>query len=361
MKILFLVPYPINEAPSQRFRFEQYLPILLEEGHSFTLESFLTSNNLHSFYQPGKIIIKIIGLVRGFYGRFKILFRATRYDFIFIHREAAPFGPPVIEWVIAKILKMKIIYDFDDAIWLTDRKNESFLMQTIKWRNKVASICKWSYKISCGNEYLCNYAKKFNNNVFHNPTTIDTLNLHNPALYEQIIASKNNNHLIIGWTGSHSTIKYLHEIEPVLLNLENKFSQLEFWVVADKIPQLKLKRLRFKSWSKETEIIDLAQFDIGIMPLPDDEWAKGKCGFKILQYMALQLPSIASPVGVNAEIIQSGTNGYLCYSLKDWENQLIELIQNKTLRNAIGLEARKSVVEKYSIASNTNNFKELIK
>ncbi|HEV8511851.1 MAG TPA: glycosyltransferase family 4 protein, partial [Cyclobacteriaceae bacterium] len=272
------------------------------------------------------------------------------------HREAAPFGPPIIEWIIAKIFKKKIIYDFDDAIWLTDKTKESILMRTVKWRNKVASICKWSYKISCGNDYLCTYAKKFNDNVIYNPTTIDTLYLHSPELYKEVIASKSNDRVVIGWTGSHSTTKYLHEIESVMQNLEKKFSFLEFWIIADKIPELKLKMVQIKPWSKETEIIDLAQFDIGVMPLPDDEWANGKCGFKILQYMALQIPAVASPVGVNKQIIQSGTNGYLCSSLNDWENQLSELIEDKGLRNRIGFEARKTVVEKYSIVSNADRF-----
>lgn len=360
MKILFLVPYPFGEAPSQRFRFEQYLPKLMEEGHSYTFDSFLNSSNWQSFYESGKILLNISSIVRGFFSRLTMLFRASRYDLILIHREAAPFGPPLVEWILAKILKRKIIYDFDDAIWLTDKTNESFVVQTIKWRSKVANICKWSYKISCGNKYLCSYAENFNNNVFHNPTTIDTLHLHNPEQYQRIISRKDNNRLIIGWTGSHSTIKYLHELEPVLQNLEIKFSHLEFWVIADKIPRLKLKRLRFKSWSKETEIKDLAQFDIGVMPLPDDEWAKGKCGFKILQYMALQIPAVASPIGVNNEVIQSGFNGYLCQSLNEWENQLILLIESETLRHSIGLQARKTVVEKYSIISNSSNFMRLI-
>jgi glycosyltransferase involved in cell wall biosynthesis len=304
---------------------------------------------------------KLIALTFGFVKRIVILFSINQFDVVFIHREAAPIGPPVFEWIIAKIFRKKTIYDFDDAIWMTDRKNELLWMQMIKWRSKVKGVCKWAYKVSCGNKYLYNYAKKFNSNSFINPTTIDTINVHNPELYAQSILSKKSDQVIIGWTGSHSTLKYLNEIELILQNLENKFSQLEFWIIADKAPQLKLRNLRFKPWSKETEIPDLAQFDIGIMPLPDDEWAKGKCGFKILQYMAFQIPSVASPVGVNGEIIHNGTNGFLCSTLEDWENRLIELIENRPLRHAIGREARKTVVENYSIVSNATNFMNLIK
>lgn len=361
MKILFLVPYPLNEAPSQRFRFEQYFQKLLAEGHSYEVRSFLTAENWQSFYQSGKILTKILSLIRGSFSRWIALIAVIKYDFIFIHREAAPFGPPVIEWIIAEILKKKIIYDFDDAIWLTDKRKESILMRIVKWRSKVASICRWSHIVSCGNEYLCQYAKNYNPRVSHNPTTIDTTHLHNPELYGPAVLSKSNNRLIVGWTGSHSTIKYLNEIEPVLQNLEKKFPHLEFWVIADKSPQLNLNRFTFKRWTKETEIIDLAHFDIGIMPLPDDEWTKGKCGFKILQYMALKIPAIASPVGVNIDIIKNGINGYLCSTSTEWENRLVELIGNRQLRNSIGTEARKTVIERYSSESNASNFLNLIK
>src|SRR6478609_7825407 len=184
MKILFLVPYPIGESPSQRFRFEQYFNILIQNGHSYHHQSFLDAEDWKLFFQKGRPATKLFFLLKGFFKRLLVLFQLGNYSIIFIHRELTPIGPPVFEWIISKVFKKKIIYDFDDAIWLTDRKNESWILKTLKWRSKVRSICQWSYKVSCGNEYLRSYARQFNKQVVYNPTTIDTENLHNSSLHK---------------------------------------------------------------------------------------------------------------------------------------------------------------------------------
>jgi glycosyltransferase involved in cell wall biosynthesis len=352
MKILFLAPYPLGESPSQRFRFEQYFEILIQTGHSFDHQSFLDSGGWKLFFQKGRPVMKFFFLVKGFLKRVSILFKLSSYSIIFIHREAAPIGPPIIEWMIAKLFRKKIIYDFDDAIWLTDRKNESIILKTLKWRSKVQSICRWSYKVSCGNEYLCAYARQFNNQVFYNPTTIDTENLHNPTLYK----INRENKIVVGWTGSHSTLKYLNDLEPVLQTLEQKYPQMQINIISDVAPKLNLRSLHFKPWSLVTELHNLAQFDIGIMPLPDDEWSKGKCGFKALQYMALQIPTVVSPVGVNNQIVRHSENGFLCSKTGEWESCISILVENKTLRDSMGVSGRKNVVDHYSVSSNASNF-----
>lgn len=352
-KILFLVPYPLKESPSQRFRFEQYFGILTENGYSYSVQSFLDSQNWQLFFKPGKILSKTTALIKGFLKRFFILLKSPLYDFVFIHREAAPVGPPMIEWLLAKLFRRKIIYDFDDAIWLTDRKHESFLLRTAKWRSKVGSICAWSYKVSCGNDYLCNYAKNFNPRVVYNPTTIDTEGWHNP---ERFIIPSHAPAVNIGWTGSHSTLKYLKEVEPVLNRLQLKYPQIQFIVIADRAPDIALPRLKFVRWSEVTEVDDLMDLDIGIMPLPDDEWAKGKCGFKALQYMALKIPAVIAPVGVNKKIVDHGVNGFLASSPEEWYNALEILIKDETLRKKMGTQSRRTVVDHYSVVSNTSSF-----
>ncbi len=354
-KILFLVPYPLHESPSQRFRFEQYFSLLQSNGYRYTVHSFLNSSNWRAFFKEGGYRVKGKGILSGIAKRIIVLFKSLMYDFVFIHREVAPLGPPVFEWILAKILRRKIIYDFDDAIWLTDRPNESWLLRTGKFRKKVGLICKWSYKISCGNEYLCHYASTFNKNVVYNPTTIDTENLHNPILY----TSKNApvNKVVIGWTGSHSTLKYLTEIVPMLQKILFEYPQVEFKVIADQNPTLlSLPSVSFIPWNPATEIEDLMRFDIGIMPLPDDKWAKGKCGFKALQYMALAFPAVASPVGVNSKIIDHSINGYLCNTPQDWETALRKLIEEPELRKSMGANGRMKIIEHYSVLSNASTF-----
>lgn len=354
-RISFLVPYPLHESPSQRFRFEQYFLALEKNGHHYHVQSFLNTSNWRIFYSHGNFLAKLVALLLGFCKRFYILFKLSSYDFIFIHREVAPIGPPLFEWVIAKILRKKIIYDFDDAIWMTDAENESGVVKVIRWRTKVRSICSWSYKVSCGNEYLCSFARQFNTQVIYNPTTIDTENLHNPQKIKPIQKEK----ITIGWTGSHSTLKYLKSIELILMKLEQDYPQIEVLIIANQSPSLQLKSLRFLSWRIETEARDLAAIDIGIMPLPEDEWAKGKCGFKALQYMAMQIPTVASPVGVNTKIIDEGVNGILVSNQTDWYNAISSLIKNPSLRRKMGDSGRQKVIANYSVISNSSNFSSL--
>jgi glycosyltransferase involved in cell wall biosynthesis len=236
---------------------------------------------------------------------------------------------------------------------LTDRKNESLLFRTLKWRSKVQSICRWSYKVSCGNEFLCSYANQFNPLVVLNPTTIDTERLHNPTLYAPKAMTE---YIVVGWTGSHSTLKYFESVEPVLMEIEHRFKNIKFMIIADRKPALKLDSMIFRPWTPETEIQDLAQFDIGIMPLPDNVWSKGKCGFKALQYMAMGIPTIASPVGVNTKIIDHGVNGFLCNTTNEWINSLEQLAQDNTKRKQLGERGRAKVVSHYSVVSNSANF-----
>ncbi len=352
-KILFLVPYPLEQAPSQRFRFEQYFSILKHNGFTYSVQSFLSTDNWQLFFKPGNPINKAWALLSGFVSRLGCIATAKEYEFIFIHREVAPIGPPVFEWVLAKILKKKIIYDFDDAIWLTDRSREPALMRILKWRSKVKYICKWSFKVSCGNDYLCDFARNYNERVVLNRTTIDTQHRHNPDLFQ---SANIREKITIGWTGSHSTLKYLEEVEPVLQKIEREFPVIQVLVIADQKPDLNLRFPLFIPWNEKTEIEDLLKFDIGIMPLPDHEWAKGKCGFKALQYMALRIPAVVSPVGVNVIIIDDGENGFLCSTLDEWEQSLTTLIRDTVLRKKMGESGRRKVINHYSVLSNSSNF-----
>jgi glycosyltransferase involved in cell wall biosynthesis len=349
MKILFLLPYPLGMSPSQRFRFEQYLRLLREEGHDLWIQSFLNEDGWRVIYSKGNTLKKLGAIISGMGRRMAILPSAARADCVFIHREATPIGPPFFEWIIAKVLGKKIIYDFDDAIWMTDREGENFFARAVRWRRKVRSIIRWSHKISCGNEFLCDYARTFNRNVVLNPTTIDT-SYHRPQ------HAKQGDEVVIGWTGSHTTLKYLDEIVPVIQSLEKKYSQLKFLVVANKKPTLSIQSLEFAPWNEHTEIEDLSRIDIGIMPLTDDDWSRGKCGFKALQYMAMEIPAVISPVGVNKVIVTNGVDGFICSNQSEWTEVLERLVNDATLRKKVGRAGREKVMRSYSVLSNSSTF-----
>ena len=351
MRILFLTPYPEGEAPSQRFRFEQYLPFLKEKGYVYTLQPFLLPESWRILYQKGNILKKAWGIGSGFFRRTKILFSLNEYNVVFIHREASPIGPPIFEWLIAKVWKKPIIYDFDDSIWLPNTSAQNLMAAGLKYHGKVGYICKWSQVISAGNEYLAAYARTHSAaKIVVNPTTIDTHNLHNQ------IKDQETKEVVIGWTGTHSTLHYLKPIEKVMWQIAEKHPQVRFNIISNQPPDLDIPRLKFIPWNKEREIEDLLTFNIGIMPLSQDQWSEGKCGFKALQYMALGIPPIVSPVGVNKEIIQHRQNGFIANTSAEWLKYLNQLIEQEGLRKEVGEKARQTVSGRFSVEANAANF-----
>lgn len=353
-RILFVIPYPLDIAPSQRFRFEQYLKLLEQKGASVTIKPFVNERDFYRLYHSGNVITKLWLLFKGLTKRILLVPTIGKYHFVFVHREATPVGPPLFEFTATKIWRKKLIYDFDDAIWLTDSTKESWLVRVIRYRKKVAKICRWSYKVSTGNEYLANYARQFAKNVVLNPTTIDTEFHHNPKLYEH--THPKSNKIIVGWTGSHSTLKYLEQLQNVLVALQQKHPQMAVLVVADRPANLLLDNMIFKKWNSATEIGDLMDIDIGLMPLPDDEWTRGKCGFKALQYMALQKPAVVSPVGVNTTVVSHNVDGLWATGDQEWFNSIDRLLINKSERDEMGRLGRIKVVDQYSVLSNSPNF-----
>lgn len=348
-KVLFIVPYPIGEAPSQRFRFEQYFPILKKNQISFDVQSFWSEDAWQILYKENYKTKKAIEFTRGFIKRFQLLFKIHQYNLVFIHREALPVGPPIFEYLISKVFKKQIIYDFDDAIWMTNTSGQNSIVSWIKFHNKVKNICKWSWKVSCGNGFLAEFARKFNNQVIINPTTIDT------SYHRSNIGKSENQKKVIGWTGTHSTNKYFESFGLVLKELASNYN-VEILAISDQKPNIDINNFTYLKWSKENEIQQLDHIDIGIMPLENAIWEKGKCGFKALQYMALEIPAVVSKVGANIDIIDHGINGFLCENSNDFKKHILDLISSQSLRTKIGNNARKKVVEEYSIQSNTEVF-----
>lgn len=347
--IIILCPYPYGGAPSQRFRYEQYLSVLERAGYRYRIFSFVDEATNRVLYQPGQGFRKARGILKGYGRRIGHLFATRQADAVFIHREATPLGPPWVEWIIAHLLRKPIIYDFDDAIWLQDQSGVNSWVSRLKWRSKVAQICRWSHTVSAGNAYLADFVRLHNPRVLINPTTIDTEYHHHTMVNQQ------TQDVVIGWTGSHSTLKYLNAVVPVLHRLSQAYA-FRFLVIADRPPALELPNLDFIRWQKQTEVADLQRMHIGIMPLPDDPWSQGKCGFKALQYMALGIPAVVSPVGVNSTMVQDGQQGFHCRTDKEWFEALEKLLTDADLRQKMGQAGRQRVEQAYSIQSNTANF-----
>ena len=344
--VLILAPYPLGEAPSQRFRFEHYLPNFKKYGFQYKFQSFWTRNAWDILYTKGNFVSKMFYLLIGFFRRLLVVFICHRFDFVFIHREVAPIGPPVFEFIIAKICKGKIIYDFDDAIWLPNTSKANEISSILKFHHKVAYICEMSWRISVGNHFLKEYAQKFNGYVIVNPTVVDTEKYHNR------FKSHDNKHtLAIGWTGTHSTAKYLKRIEKTLIQLQEEVD-FTFLVISNQPPELNGVEYKFISWKKEDEIDQLLTFDIGIMPLEDKIWEEGKCGFKIIQYLSLGIPAVASPVGVNKNIVRDNENGFLVNSNDEWYQVLKKLLLETDLRHRFGKRGRDWIIENYSVLRN---------
>jgi glycosyltransferase involved in cell wall biosynthesis len=350
MKVLFILPYPLHKAPSQRFRVEAFFAVLDEAGIFYKTQTFFDESNWNILYAEGFVLRKSLAVINGFLRRAALVFfKAFHYDYIFIHREASPIGPPFFEWFIAKVLRKKIIYDFDDAIWIPNTTKENKMVNWVKAFWKIKYICSWANKISAGNDYLCSYASKYSNRVVLMPTCVDTVKSHN------ILKNQQTEKVIVGWTGSHSTMMYLDEILPVLKKIAEEFD-VKVLIISNKPPTFYMPNMEYISWKEETEITDLSRLNIGLMPLKKDTWSEGKCGFKLIQYLALGIPAIASPVGVNTQIIEEGKTGFLCESENDWYFILKKLICSASLRQEIGRKGREKIIDQYSVQANASIF-----
>jgi glycosyltransferase involved in cell wall biosynthesis len=348
--ILFAVPFPTGEAPSQRFRFEQYFRLLDERGVRYHCAPFWNEKTWRILYEPGHHLKKALGLFAGFVRRLGLLSKLAGYDVVYIHREMAPVGPPVFEWLIARVFNKPVVYDFDDAVWIRNVSRANRFADRFKNYGKVAKICAWAARVSAGNRFLADYARRFNGDVVVVPTVVDT------ETYHDRTREISDGVPVVGWTGTHSTADYLRPTASVFDDLSRE-TTFELAVIADRIPpDLTLCNLRFRRWSKRTEIEDLLRFDIGIMPMPDTDWARGKCGFKVIQYMALGIPPVASPVGVNADIVEDGVDGFLCADETQWKRALETLLRDPELRRRTGAAAREKVVREYSVAANSDRF-----
>ncbi|MBK8465486.1 MAG: glycosyltransferase family 4 protein [Chloracidobacterium sp.] len=340
MHVLAVVPSVYDTSPGQRFRIEQWEPMLRENGVEITYAPFETDELRAILYSGGKIFEKIGGVTRSLKRRIDELSQLSKFDLVYVFREAALLGPPWFERKIGRS-GVPMVFDFDDAIFFSYKSPSNGYLSYLKFPGKTAEICRLSTHVMAGNEFLADYARSSNNNVTIIPTTIDT------DKYEFVERTDNPEIVTIGWSGSFSTVQHLDTIRDVLQELA-KTEQFRLSVIGT--PTYKLAGVDAEAiqWRSITEIEDLRRIDIGLMPLPDDNWSKGKCGLKALQYMALGIPTICSPVGVNSTIIKDSENGFLAESSEEWIEKIKRLIHSPELRQKLGRSGSETVEREYS-------------
>lgn len=349
-KILFVAQHRPDRSPSQRFRFEQYLAFLKSIGFDYDFSYLIDESDDKVFYKPGNLLHKSYIFLKAALKRLKDVTHANSYDVVYVQREAFMTGSSWFEKRYSKS-EAALVFDFDDAIWNHDVSEGNKSFAWLKDASKTKRIIACSDLIIAGNRYLADYASQFNSNVLIIPTTIDT------EEYLPKPEAEDLKKIVIGWSGSITTIKHFELAIPFLTALKSKYgSQIEISVIGDGSYRNESLGIIGKPWNKATELKDLCSFDIGIMPVPNDDWSKGKCGLKGLQYMALSIPAVMSPVGVNSEIIQDGTNGFLADTTDEWVDKVSKLIDSKELRSKLGAAARKTVVEHYSVESQKQNY-----
>jgi glycosyltransferase involved in cell wall biosynthesis len=359
-KILIIADHRLNRSPSQRYRFEQYLSCFKANGFDWELSEIITEKDDKIFYSPGNYFGKAWILLKSVFIRLKDLRRAKQFDVIFIQREALLLGSSYFEKQFYK--RGKVVFDFDDSIWLLDTSPENKKFEFLKNPDKTKINITQAHCVIAGNSFLANYAKQFNKNTVIIPTTIDSdFHIPKPEL-RSFDSAQPDKKIVIGWSGSISTIKHFEMAIPALKQIHNKYpNKIEIHVIGQGSYSHPEINVISKNWSSTTEVDHLNCFDIGIMPLPNDEWVKGKCGLKGLSYMACGVATVMSNVGVNSEIIEHGKNGFLAKTDQEWVDCLSQLIENAYLRRKIGQAGRDTVVKNYSVNAHKDAYLSVLK
>ena len=348
ISVCAMVPYPPGVSPSQRFRIEQWQPYLEQQGITVDLHPFADEKLMTLLHRPGNLAAKARALSGAFLRRCLEVTTLHRYDAVLIHRAACILGPAVLERAIALSGK-PVIFDFDDAIYLLHTTAANRFFGWLKFPGKTATICRQSSHIVVGNSYLADYAYQHNRRVTIIPSSVDT------DRYRPSNKPGGKDPLVIGWMGSSTSQTHLEAFAPSLREMCAR-PGVVLRVVSDREPELPGVRFEWRRWSAESEVSELARFDVGIMPMPDDRWARGKCAMKALLYMGVGVPVICSAVGTNRKVIRHGENGLLAASPEEWLIHLDSLIGDPTERQRLGSAGRHTVEEGYSASRCAERF-----
>jgi glycosyltransferase involved in cell wall biosynthesis len=352
LKILVLCPHPPDRAPGQRLKFEQYYPSWRNAGHQVDVRPFWSERVWDVLYQPGHRATKVAGTLDGCLRRLRDLRDARRVDLVYLFLEALPVGPPVIERLIARA-GVPVVYDIDDLVYLPHSSSQNQFMRRLRGREKFLELMALADEVIVCTDHLRGFAEERNDRVTNISSTIDTV------AYVPRPHRPRTTGVVIGWSGSHSTSPYLRLLADVLRELQRS-DGITVKVIGDESFRIDGLDVDARPWTLDTEVEDLSEIDIGVYPLPEEEWVLGKSGLKALQYMALEIPPVAQRIGSNIEIVRDGENGFLAESKEEWLDRLRRLVRDPQLRRRMGVEARKTVVSRYSVAANEGTYLRVI-
>jgi glycosyltransferase involved in cell wall biosynthesis len=344
LKVLFWIG-DLND-PSPRFRFLQFIKPLREKGvnidivFSYPSRNYKTKINQSPF---NKIEIAFIVLVRLIHITWIALTKAKKYDLIYTNKDLMPNLDITIAERILSFFNPKLIFDIDDAIYLSKRGKKLDVI----WQSYIAVIA--------GSPVHIDYIKsKHNLKCFYIPMAIDT-HKYQPQ------KTRKEGKIRIGWSGSHFTNIYALPVMKQCMEMLAEKLDFELIVISNVNPKIEWKNVqsRFIQWTEETEVEGLQQIDIGLMPLKDEPFERGKCALKAVQYMAVGIPALVSPVGVNTSIVTDGFDGYHCRNNEEFVNRLLELVSDKSKKIEMGKNARKTVEGKYSVEVLTERYIEV--
>lgn len=343
--MLVVCPHPEKVAPGQRLKYEQYFEYFRQHNIEVEVRSFITKKFQDIIYTKGNFRKKFFWTLYGYFHRLFLLFSLRKYDIVYIFLWVTPFGIPFFEWLYCKISK-RIIYDIDDLVYLHNKNKYNSFVSSIKGKKKpIYLIKKADHVITC-TPYLDEFARKFNKNTTDISSTV------NSKIYLPTNSYCNDHQLILGWSGSHSTSKYLYLLKNVLKNIYFEYA-FKLLVMGDSHFHIEGLEIEAIEWSEENEIKNLQRIDIGLYPLPlDDPWVLGKSGLKAIQYMMLGIPTVATAVGANFRVIDNESTGFLVKTEEEWRQRLISLIKDPQLRKKIGLNSRLKAEKYFSVEAN---------
>ncbi len=335
--VLLLTRYERLGA-SSRIRFLQFLPALERAGFTFDVQPLLDNSYVRSLY--GGPPAGVLNILRAYARRYRALMRRRQYDVVWLEKEALPWLPTWLE--IARLEGIPYVVDYDDA-WFHRYENH-WLSPLLG--HKIDAVMRVAHTVVAGNDYLARRARQAGaRHVEIVPTAIDLERY--PGLPA---AAPPSQPMCVGWIGILLNAHYLTIVEPALRAVAAS-AAVKLHVVGAPVPPL-LSGIPAESfpWTEDGEVDRISAFDIGIMPLHDTPWERGKCAYKLLQVMAAGKPVIASPVGANIQVVQHGINGFLADTTAEWADALRTLAADPDLRRRMGVEARRTVEQQYSTA-----------